>query len=249
VLYDQTFLNVFNADTPKTWLDWRWNRMAIAQFGQCYGLKEMLGRYIEVKDQPYILHFCGTQHDKAKIGPVLDMIAPPYVERLPGPSRDGLYDLCEHIGPQVTSVLEIGSAHGESAEIFTEMWPSAHIDCVDPWDTDRYGDSAKHDFNKRHSWNAERVHKHRMTSMYFRKQVDANKKYDVIYIDAMHDYTNVKADIEAWAPHVRDGGYLCGHDYNRVLWPGVIQAVHEQFGGADMVFQDSSWLVRIGRKS
>ena len=32
------------------------------------------------------------------------------------------------------------------------------------------------------------------------------------------------ADIEAWLPHVRPGGILCGHDYN---FAGVMKAVKE----------------------
>lgn len=51
---------------------------------------------------------------------------------------------------------------------------------------------------------------------------------DFVFIDAGHSYEAVKADIAAWAPKVREGGWLGGHDYHPAH-PGVIQAVDEAF--------------------
>ena len=52
--------------------------------------------------------------------------------------------------------------------------------------------------------------------------------FDIVYIDASHDYTSVKKDIIAWLPKVKEGGIICGDDYVSG-WPGVIQAVNEIF--------------------
>lgn len=49
---------------------------------------------------------------------------------------------------------------------------------------------------------------------------------DLIYIDADHRYEAVKADIEAWRPHLRPGGIIAGHDYHLA---GVARAVDELF--------------------
>ncbi|MBY0513845.1 MAG: class I SAM-dependent methyltransferase [Gemmataceae bacterium] len=46
-----------------------------------------------------------------------------------------------------------------------------------------------------------------------------------IYIDAGHEYPEVKADLEAWWPHVLPGGLFFGHDFNS--FPGVKKAVEE----------------------
>lgn len=54
--------------------------------------------------------------------------------------------------------------------------------------------------------------------------------YDFIFLDAMHDYENVKADIERWWPRVREGGTMAFHDYYHDNYPGVAQAVNERFG-------------------
>lgn len=39
------------------------------------------------------------------------------------------------------------------------------------------------------------------------------QELDFIFIDADHTYSAVNADIQAWAPKIKVGGLLCGHDY------------------------------------
>lgn len=41
-----------------------------------------------------------------------------------------------------------------------------------------------------------------------------DRSLDFVYIDAEHDYNNVKRDIEAYWPKVREGGMFAGHDYS-----------------------------------
>lgn len=50
---------------------------------------------------------------------------------------------------------------------------------------------------------------------------------DWVHIDARHDYDSVRADIAAWAPKVRPGGWLSGDDYHPEWWPGVVGAVND----------------------
>lgn len=54
--------------------------------------------------------------------------------------------------------------------------------------------------------------------------------FDSIFIDADHNYAECRADIEAWRPLLKPGGFICGHDY----WTqdvGVMEAVNEVFEG------------------
>jgi predicted O-methyltransferase YrrM len=41
----------------------------------------------------------------------------------------------------------------------------------------------------------------------------ADESVDFVYVDARHDYTSVKQDLETWWPKVKRGGILAGHDY------------------------------------
>ena len=50
--------------------------------------------------------------------------------------------------------------------------------------------------------------------------------FDIVYIDASHEYECVKEDIISWLPKVKIGGILCGDDYC-VGWPQVVKAVDE----------------------
>jgi predicted O-methyltransferase YrrM len=73
--------------------------------------------------------------------------------------------------------------------------------------------------------------------------------FDLIFIDADHSYKWVKSDIINFAPKVKPGGLLCGHDYNK-NWPGVVKAVNElltapQKGGKALWWtrREQGWLV------
>lgn len=41
-----------------------------------------------------------------------------------------------------------------------------------------------------------------------------NESLDFVFIDASHEYEDVKEDIKAWLPKVKIGGILAGHDYH-----------------------------------
>jgi len=53
---------------------------------------------------------------------------------------------------------------------------------------------------------------------------------DFVYIDGNHGYTSVLVDLHTWAPKVRRGGFVAGHDYRRnprKPFIQVIEAVQE----------------------
>jgi hypothetical protein len=73
---------------------------------------------------------------------------------------------------------------------------------------------------------------------------------DVIYIDADHSYESVKSDLNIWYPKIRDGGFICGHDYqvSGGTWPGVTKAVDEfvSFNSLKdpILFEDFSYVIQ-----
>lgn len=63
---------------------------------------------------------------------------------------------------------------------------------------------------------------------------------DFVFIDASHDYHDVKWDIENWLAKVKPGGILAGDDYCP-HWPGVVQAVDEVLSKAQISVRRSVW--------
>lgn len=66
---------------------------------------------------------------------------------------------------------------------------------------------------------------------------------DFVFIDAAHEYEFVKADIEAWLPKVKKGGFICGHDYGGDA-NGVARAVSETIG-TDFELSKVTWMHKV----
>ena len=68
---------------------------------------------------------------------------------------------------------------------------------------------------------------------------------DWVHLDARHDYESVKADIKAWLPKIKMGGWLSGDDYNAEKWPEVVAAVTDTLPGAKL-WLDAQWRWIVG---
>ena len=65
----------------------------------------------------------------------------------------------------------------------------------------------------------------------------------LVFIDALHDEDEVRADAATWAPRVAPGGLLAFHDYVDYC-PGVIACVDDLLAdGWDYVAQSDSLIV------
>ncbi len=75
-------------------------------------------------------------------------------------------------------------------------------------------------------------------------------EFNLGFIDAAHDYDNVKADIIAWRNTLKRGAVICGHDYpNREVgdqgFDGLLQAVNEEVRDNHAEFYDFGHLQGI----
>jgi predicted O-methyltransferase YrrM len=59
----------------------------------------------------------------------------------------------------------------------------------------------------------------------------ADASIDLVFVDADHAEASVRKDLEAWAPKVKPGGVISGHDYASRRHPGVKPAVDRFFAG------------------
>lgn len=70
------------------------------------------------------------------------------------------------------------------------------------------------------------------------------QQVDLIYIDGIHTYEQVKKDIENYRKILKPGGLMCGHDYTD-YWKTVVAAVDETLGKPDLIFIDGSWIIKL----
>ena len=120
-----------------------------------------------------------------------------------------------------------GEGTGKLAKVTQERWDKIHLDICQRFRSDP------------------RFEILRMASSQAVKLFNP-ESLDVVFIDALHTYDAVKADIKAWLPIVSHGGILCGDDYAG-KYPGVSRAVNEIF--KDRVeFADQGKRVWIYRK-
>ena len=62
-----------------------------------------------------------------------------------------------------------------------------------------------------------------------------DESLSLCFIDGSHEYEDVKADLIAWLPKVKNGGVLAGHDYDNPNHPGVRMAADEVLGKENII--------------
>jgi len=165
-------------------------------------------------------------------------------------SKAGLRSMLSYINNKTKmidfEIVEVGAYEGDATRIFSKYclivtavdpWKSGKGDITDRVDMDKIFDRFRNNIN-----GYPNIMIMRMDSLKAANQFDGDE-FDMVYIDASHEYKDVKADIEAWLPRVKPGGWICGHDY-RGMFPGVIKAVDELLGAPEKIFPDSSWIKR-----
>lgn len=167
----------------------------------------------------------------------------------------GLHDLCAFVSQTLAQPLsrlklcEIGSYSGKSTLIFAQRFGT--VLAIDPW-MDNYDPS---DAACQHAPFAEveavfdertkfftNIRKLKTTSDAAFAELQ-NSTFDVVYIDGIHTYDQVRRDLLNYRQITT--GIIAGHDFNPGDWPGVHRAVTESFGAPIHTFMDTSWAVII----
>lgn len=139
--------------------------------------------------------------------------------------------------------LEIGSYKGLSS--FCLALGANSLKCVDT-----FADGNERSIKERFEIYSEfkqnlRRFAHVSVYMGFSEEAAKNEicKYDLIFIDAGHEYAEVKSDYTLWWPHLRVGGMMVFHDYGSD-YHGVKQFVDEQFGTDITKYHTLAWVVK-----
>ena len=160
---------------------------------------------------------------------------------------NGLIDLIDAVKPN--SVLEIGCHEGVSTEVFLLKVP--RVVAVDYWPDLLW--TGRREYANGWPWETPweifqaRCFKYPNLEICKGKSPAAlhqfaDGEFDLVYIDAAHDFQSVLADICAALRIVKADGAIAGHDH----WMApVSEAVAAQLKVTPQVFGDTSWLVRM----
>jgi hypothetical protein len=78
-----------------------------------------------------------------------------------------------------------------------------------------------------------------------RRNMGGARRFGFAFLDADHSRAGLAADIDAWLPLIRPGGWIGGHDHDHPLFPGVAEAVEAAFGGRVELDADRTWFVSL----
>jgi predicted O-methyltransferase YrrM len=139
------------------------------------------------------------------------------------PTREEmLASLCKRIRP--SSFVEVGVQRGRFAHAILSYCPtvSAYVG-VDLWAAQKFCDDGSNalDVEQERFYQEARANLAGFDGRWRLVRSDsiaaasafADSSLDFVYLDARHDYRSVAEDIRAWAPKVRAGGVLSGHDF------------------------------------
>lgn len=157
--------------------------------------------------------------------------------------------------------VEVGVNRGDTSKILLELNPELFLYMVDRWTAPVEGDPhlksgsvfatmSQQEYERRRtaSYNVASLFPGR-AEIKDGNSLDMAKTFekasvDFVFIDADHSYEGCLADIKAWLPKIKAGGFICGHDYGSATFPGVKKAVDECFDRIT-VGDDKVWVADV----
>ena len=161
-----------------------------------------------------------------------------------------------HFLPPEGEVVEIGVAEGGFSQRIADIVRPKRLHLVDPW---THQDDAEYEADPNNVSTADHESRYRAVQARFATDIEAGSvvlhrttsveaaktfadgSLDWVYIDAMHTYQAVTADLEAYAAKVKEGGFILGHDYTTLPYYlemgfGVVEAVNDFVGRSGWYF-------------
>lgn len=135
--------------------------------------------------------------------------------------------------PKNSIVAELGVNKGEFSEQIIEKCSPKELHLVDVWNSQRYHDGLRleieNKFENRIKNGQIKIHVGLSTEV-TNDFIDGF--FDWIYIDTEHSYKCTIEELEKYAPKIKPGGIIAGHDFVMGNWVGitrygVIEAVYE----------------------
>lgn len=157
------------------------------------------------------------------------------------PHRQGFSELYEKTfgKERVVYGIEIGCFEGQFSSYLLSKFPELYLTTIDPY---LKWDEVLHNTKSLQS----RFQILPVSSNVGFKLLD--RKFDFVFIDGDHSYEQCKLDIINYAPLIKDGGLVSGHNYHKApssAHPGVHQAVDEIYGDKVKLAEDFIWYVQI----
>lgn len=129
--------------------------------------------------------------------------------------------------------IEIGTAYGGNALHLLENTELDLLICVDPY---LYypampGFTCQQEYETLYAFAMDTLSDFRNVDLIRRTSKDYAEfignvyQFDFIFLDGSHEYEDVKWECENYSKIIKEGGVLCGHDYN--IFEGVNKAVDE----------------------
>ena len=182
------------------------------------------------------------------------------------PAQQRAAEVLSRLGEGVTLGVEVGVFAGQMSAALLRGHPKLHLLMADSWEgggAGYEGDSgdwhatltqdAQDEFMRQAQQRVKFAENRGIICRERSLNVAArtpNGCQDFVFLDADHSYEGCAADIAAWAPKVRTGGWLCGHDYENTDFPkfGVTQAVNEFVASSGLTLElgeNFTWFVQI----
>jgi len=153
-----------------------------------------------------------------------------YLDLIHPPTRPATFYVKSHHKKNLI-VVEVGTELGFNAISMLQELSIQKLFLIDPYEDYVMANRLQKIGNIQLKEATKRLSKYRNKTVFIRKYSDEAindipDNVDFVYIDANHDYSYVKKDIELYYKKIKKGGVIGGHDFSTDT-PGVCKAILE----------------------